>query len=135
MNKILLTIGGIINLLAAAMHVSMGLSPYWGETLSCLSADNLGIMYTLNIHVAFTCLIFACLSLFFRKDLLSTGAGRAVTAGIALFWILRLINQIIFYGIASPGITFWVIVCLIVALIYAFPTVGKRRTVFTPTVS
>jgi len=126
MNRKFLLIGGLVNLLIALMHLTLGQALDWRESLGCLSLDNRATMYTLNVHVAFTCLIFAYLSLFHRKDLLSTNTGRAVTAAFGIFWILRAANQAIFYGLSAPDTPFWVIFCLLVSLFYVVPTLRKR---------
>ena len=132
MNRILLLIGGLINLLVGAMHVSLGQGLNVSQSLSCLSLDIQATLYTLNVHVAFTCLIFAYLSFFHRKGLLLTSTGRAVTAAIALFWILRAVNQVLFYGVSASATPFWVIFCLMVSLLYVVPILWKRPAILAP---
>jgi hypothetical protein len=134
MNKILLLIGGIVNLLAAVMHLTLPKASNWKDTLSSLSLDNAATMYTLNVHVGFTCLIFAYLTLMHRKEMLETNLGRAAMAGIALFWVLRAINQVLFYGLNAPNTGFWVIFCLIVSLLYVIPLFSKRAPTPIPAV-
>lgn len=135
MKKILILIGGIINILIAAMHMTLSQAGNWTETLSSLSLDNRATMYTLNIHVALACLIFGYVSLFHRKELLTSSLGRSVTAGIGLFWILRAVNQVIFWGSEAPDTPFWVIFCLAVSLMYIVPTFGKRSVQPIPVAS
>jgi hypothetical protein len=62
MNKILLRIGGVINLLFVLFHLAM-VKPI-GEVLAPLSSDIRATVSTLNIHVAFTLLIFAYFAIF-----------------------------------------------------------------------
>lgn len=134
-NKILLSIGGLVNLLFSLMHLNLGKALNWSETLSCLTVDNRATIYTLNAHLAFTCLIFAYLSLFHRKDMLVTRIGRAVTAAIGLFYILRAGNQVIYYGLSVPGALFGVILFLLVSLFYVIPVLGKRPVSPLPSVA
>jgi hypothetical protein len=122
-----LLIGGIINLLITLLHVSLGLG--LDQSLGCLSFDTRATVHILNIHVTYTCLMFAYLSLFHRKDLLSTGVGRGITAAIGLFWVLRAADQVVFYGLAAPGTLFWVVFCLLVSLLYVVPTVWNRTAI------
>jgi len=131
MNKILLLIGGVINLVFSLLHLTLGKALNWNETLSCLTPDNRATIYTLNAHLAFTCLVFAYLSLFHRKDMLNTGIGRAVTAAIGLFYILRAVNQVIYNGLSAPGTFFGVILFLSVSLLYVVPTLWRRRATLT----
>lgn len=135
MNKILLLIGGILNLLFSLLHLTLSRALNWNETLSCLTPDNRATIYILNAHLAFTCLVFAYLSLFHRKDLLTTGIGRAVTAAIGLFYVLRAVNQAAYYGLSAPGTLFGVILFLLVSLFYVVPTFWMRPKTLVPAVS
>jgi hypothetical protein len=135
MNKTLLLIGGLVNLYFGLMHYTLGKALNWSETLGCLTPDNRATIYTLNAHLAFTCLIFAYLSLFHRKEILATGIGRAVTAAIGLFYILRAVNQVIYYGLSAPGALFGVILFLLVSLFYVIPALGKRPVSPLPSVA
>jgi len=135
MNKILLLIGGILNLFFSLLHLTLSKALNWNETLSCLTPDNQATVYILNAHLAFTCLVFAYLSFFHRKDLLTTGIGRAVTAAIGLFYVLRAINQVVYYGLSAPGTLFGVVVFLLVSLFYVVPTLSKRPVSLAPSIS
>ena len=135
MNKILLLIGGVINLVFSLLHLTLGKALNWSETLSCLTPDNRATIYTLNAHLAFTCLVFAYLSLIHRKDMLNTGIGRAVTAAIGLFYVLRAVNQVIYNGLSAPGTPFGVILFLSISLLYVVPTLWRRRVALTPAAS
>ncbi len=135
MNKILLLIGGFVNLLFSLLHLTLGKALNWSETLSCLTLDNRATIYTLNIHLAFTCLVFAYLSLFHRKDMLTTGIGRAITAAIGLFYILRAASQVIYNGLSAPGTPFGLILFLSVSLLYVVPALWRRSATLTPAAS
>jgi len=135
MNKTLLMIGGLVNLLFGLMHLNLGKALNWSETLGCLTPDNRATIYTLNVHLAFTCLVFAYLSLFRRKEMLTTGIGRSVTAAIGLFYILRAVNQVIYNGLSAPGTPFGVVLFLLVSLFYVVPALRNQQATPLPTVS
>jgi hypothetical protein len=135
MNKVLILIGSLVNLLFSLMHLTLGKALNWSETLSCLTLGNRATIYTLNVHLAFTCLIFAYVSLFHRKEMLTTGIGRAMTAAIGLCYLLRAVNQVIYNGLSAPGTLFGVILFLLVSLLYMIPVLGKRPVTPLPTVS
>ena len=135
MNKTLLMIGGLVNLLFGLMHLNLGKALNWSETLGCLTPDNRATIYTLNVHLAFTCLVFAYLSLFRRKEMLTTGIGRSVTAAIGLFYILRAVNQVIYNGLSAPGTLFGVVLFLLVSLFYVVPALRNQQATPLPTVS
>lgn len=132
MNKILL-VGGIINLVFGGLHLSLPKMLNWSDTLSCLTPDNRATVFILNGSLAFVCLMFAYLSLFNRKEILGTGIGRAVTAAIGLFYILRAVTQVVYSGLSAPDTPFWVILCLLVSLLYLVPAVWKRPVTLAPT--
>ena len=127
MNKILLRIGGVINLLFFLFHLAM-VKPI-GEILTPLSPDIRATVATLNIHVAFTLLIFAYLALFQYRDLLTTRLGHNTMIAISLFWFLRGINQIVFYGLTAPGTTMWVGLCLVFGLLHLIPAIREWKKV------
>ncbi len=135
MHKRLLLVGGILNLIFGLLHLSMGKMLNSSEALSCLSMDIQATVYTLNAHLALICFVFAYLSLFQRQDMLTTRIGQAVTSAIGLFWILRAINQVVFYGPSAPDTPFWMIVCVVVSSLYFIPLVWRRPTAPMPMAS
>ena len=127
MNKILLRIGGVINLLFVLVHIAMA-KPI-NEVLGPLSPEILPIVHMLNIHVAFTLLIFAYLAIFQWRDLLTTQLGNVTALAIALFWFLRGINQIVFYGLTAPGTLLWIGLCLVFGLLHLIPAIREWKKV------
>ena len=127
MNKILLRIGGVINLLFFLFHLAM-VKPL-GELLAPLSPDIGATVSTLNIHVAFTLLIFAYLAIFQWHDLLTTRLGQITAIAISLFWFLRGINQVVFYGLTAPGTLMWVGLCLVFGLLHLIPAIREWKNV------
>ncbi len=135
MNRILLIVGGIINALFALLHITLGKAMNWNETLACLTPDNRATVYLLNTHLAYTCLVFAFLSIVFRKELTTTRIGRATTAAIGLFHILRAVTQVIYTGVSVTDAPFGVILFLLVSLLYMVPTFSKRSVALKLTTS
>ena len=127
MNKILLRIGGVIDLLFVLLHLAMvqGI----GIALAPVSTDFQAIVHILNIHVAFTLLIFAYLAFFQWRDLLTTRLGHITAIAIALFWFLRGINQVAFYGLTAPGTLMWVGLCLVFGLLHLIPVIREWKNV------
>ena len=127
MNKILLRIGGVINLLFVLFHLAM-VKPI-GEILAPIAPDIRATVSTLNIHVAFTLLIFAYLAIFQWHNLLTTRLGHITAIAISLFWFLRGINQVIFYGLTAPGTPMWGGLCLIFGLLHLIPVIREWKNV------
>lgn len=118
MNKNLLIIGGVLNFLLAIFHFSFWKIFNWPESLLSLSPLNLGIMQVLNIHLGFVVLVFAYVSIFCHRELLSTKLGKTIVVSIIIFYILRAINQLIFWDIILPGSVLVSLFLVLVAGIY-----------------
>ena len=126
MNKVLLRIGGAINLLFVAFHLAM-VKPI-GEALASVSPDIRATVSTINIQVAFTLLVFAYLAMFRWRDLLTTRLGNITAIAISLFWFLRAINQVVFYGLTAPGMPL-VGLCLAFGLLHLIPVLREWKNV------
>ena len=124
MNKILLRIGGGIDLLFVLFHLAM-VKPI-GEALASLSPDIRATVSTLNIHVAFTLLIFAYLAIFQWRDLLTTRLGNIIAIAISLFWFLRGGNQVVFYGLTAANMPLFGL-CLVFGLLHLIPVIRERK--------
>ncbi len=88
---------GMHSLLFAVFHMAFWKLFKWKTELRKLSELNRGIMQVLNIRLTFVFLLFAVLCFFYPRDLYTTGLGRALLAGISLFWLGRLVEQFIFF--------------------------------------
>lgn len=118
MSKYLLICGGVINLLLAGFHIAFWKIFNWPESLVSLSPLNQGILQVINIHLAFVILVFAYVSIFCHRELLSTKLGKSIVVSIILFYILRGINQLIFWEIVMPNSALIALFCMLVAGIY-----------------
>jgi hypothetical protein len=103
MSKALLIAGGILNALFAVFHFALPSLAQWQNTLSTISTDSQAVMYTLNLAAAFTLLVFAFVSVFYRHDLLTTNLGKALSISIALFWLVRAVAEILYFRIGVNG--------------------------------
>ena len=123
--KLFLQIGGIINLLFVAFHLSFWKLFNWEQSLASLSPDDRAVMQVLNIHTAYALAMFALVSLVFSNELSATKLGRIVSLSIAGFWILRAVNQAVFWGLSLAGSWIALIVCLAIAALYLIPSKDK----------
>ena len=122
--KRLVQIGGGINLFFVVFHLSFWKLFNWQQSLSCSSPEDRAMMQVLNIHTAYVLAVFAILSFVFSNEMSATKLGRTVGHGIAGFWILRAVNEAVFWG---TSLTSWVIifVCLAIAALYLIPATRK----------
>jgi hypothetical protein len=126
MNKILLRIGGAINLLFVLFHLAM-VKPI-GEALAPLSPDIRATISTSNIQVAFTLLFFAYLAIFQWRNLLTTRLGNITAIAISLFWFLRGINQVVFYELTAADMPLFGL-CLVFGLLHLIPVIRVWKKV------
>jgi hypothetical protein len=126
MNKILLRIGGAINLLFVLFHLSM-VKPI-SEVLAPLSSDIRATISTFNISMVFTLLIFAHLAIFQWCDLLTTRLGNIMAIAISMFWFLRGANQSVFYGLTAASMPLFGL-CLVFGLLHLLPVIREWQKV------
>ncbi len=117
MKRILLWIGGGLNLLFFVFHLAMPGMGGWDQVLAGLPAGFPSVIYILNASIAMTLLVFAYLSILQWKGMATTGMGRAVAIGIAAWWLARIGEGIYFDGFNAGGLVLYAI-CLAVAALY-----------------
>lgn len=120
-SKRLIQIGGVINLLFVVFHLSFWNLFNWGESLRSLSPNDRAVMQVLNIHTAYVLAVFALVSFVFPDEIHSAKLGRIISMAIAGFWILRAVNQAVFWGLSFAGSWMILLVCLAVAALYLMP--------------
>jgi len=113
-------IGSLFNLGFAVFHIFFWKLFHWRKDLASLTVINRGVMQILNLCLTFAFLIFAYISAFHTAEMTSTALGRALLALIAVFWLLRAIEQIIFFGLARARSLGFFAVFLAGALLYGF---------------
>ncbi len=126
MNGIMIKVGGVLNALLGIFHLFFWSLFNWPENLACLSFDDQAIMQVLNIHVALPVFIFAYLSIFQSKDMLGSRVGKTMIIGIALFYIVRAINEVVFWGLQNTTSIGSLAIWLIIACLYVVPLVMAK---------
>lgn len=115
--------GGVFHLAIAIFHIFFWRIFRWKEDLASLTHINRAIVQILNLCLTFVFFAAAYISFFHASELLSTPLGRTILASIALFWILRLILQSVFFS-ARHGISIlFILLFLIGASLYLFPLI------------
>jgi hypothetical protein len=121
MNKRLLFIGGILNGLFTVFHVLLG----WQIHLTPgLSLQHRVLMQMLNVGGILMVAFATVVSLFYTRDLIGTGLGKATMILIALFYTSRAVEEVVLAPDFSPLIFG---VCLIVAIVYGLAIAGTIR--------
>ncbi len=118
-------VGGVINFLFVIFHLSFWRLFNWEQSLASLSLEDRAVMQVLNIHTAYALAMFAVVSLVFPGELSTTKLGRIISLSIAGFWILRALNQAVFWGLSFAGSWIALIACLVIAALYLIPSKNK----------
>ena len=114
-------IGGAMHLLAAVLHLFFWRLFNWPDELARLSSLNARVVPVMNISLIIVFLGAAYVSVSFAGDFVGTALGRGVSFALALFWLARLIQQFIFFGLKKPFSWLLSFFCLVTAVLYALP--------------
>jgi hypothetical protein len=120
MPRILIIIGGIVNLLLTAFHIRLGSQI---QASTSFSACNKALVVMLNVGSILIIAFFAVVSFVYLKDLLTTRLGKATCCFIALFYLVRGTEEFIY-----PPVKAWIlIVSMITMALYIIPLVINGR--------
>jgi hypothetical protein len=114
----LIIAGGVYDLGFAIFHLTFWKVFRWKKDLANVSRLNSGIFQIINLCLTFIFFLMAYVSFFHINDLLTTGLGMALLIGFALFWLLRMVEQIIFFTLRKRTSVMFTIVFLLGCLIY-----------------
>ncbi len=96
-------VAGVYNIVLGAFHILFWKIPLfdWTHELNKISRVNSGVMQIMNLCLIVLFFFMAYVSFFHANELLSTRLGSTILIGFSIFWILRLIEQFIYFGIAG----------------------------------
>jgi len=123
LSEVMILIGGFYNLGFAIFHLMFWRLFRWKRDLSSLTFINRSVMQILNLCLTFVFLLMAYISFFNTSELIQTNLGKALLVGFSLFWFLRMIEQIIFFGIRNLISIALTLVFLFGCVIYLIPLI------------
>lgn len=88
---------GVYNLCIAVFHLMFWRLFRWREQLPRLSVVNGAIMQVLNLCLTLVFVFFAWLQLAHTDDIVGSPLARPLTIFMAVFWIVRSIEQPVFF--------------------------------------
>lgn len=97
----MLYIGGLYHLAFFFFHLAFWKLFDWKNDLQSLSEINRAVIQILNLRLMWIFLVFAYVSFFHADDLLTTTLGKTILVGIIFFWLIRAVEQIIFFGLGK----------------------------------
>ena len=117
----LIIIGGLYNVAFTIFHLLFWKIFKCKKDLASLSIINRGVMQILNLCLTFVFLIFGYISIFHTKELISTSLGVSLLLLISVFWALRAIEQVVFFGLKNKVSLIFFIIFLTGFVIYLYP--------------
>ena len=123
LSEVMILIGGFYNLGFAIFHLMFWRLFRWKRDLSSLTFINRSVMQILNLCLTFVFLLMAYISFFNTSELIQTNLGKTLLVGFSLFWFLRMIEQIIFFGIRNLISIALTLVFLFGCVIYLIPLI------------
>ena len=122
--KRLVQFGGGINLFFVVFHLSFWKLFNWQQSLTMMNTEDRALIQVLNIHTAYVLAVFALLSFVFSNEMSVTKLGRTFGMSIAGFWILRAVNEVVFWGTSLTSLII-IFICLAIAALYLIPATRK----------
>ena len=121
--EILIYAGGWFSLGFVVFHLMFWRLFHWREDLASLRRINRAVMQILNLCLTFIFMVMAYVSFFHAPGLLQTGLGQTLLIAFSLFWFLRMIEQIVFFGVRRKMSVALTLVFLLGSLIYLLPII------------
>lgn len=121
--ELLIKAGGIYNIVLVIFHLLFWHIFNWKEDLRSLSFLNRAIMQVLNLSLTFAFVIFSYISLVHTKELISTSLGQSLLGLIALFWLARSVEQVVFFKLKNWRSIAFLVFFLVGTVLYAVPAI------------
>ena len=121
----LIVAGGIFSLGFAIFHLFFWRLFRWKEDLASLTVINRAVMQIMNLCLLFIFLAMAYVSFFHTPEMASTDLGRTLLVAFSLLWLLRAVEQVIFFGIRNRLSVAFTLIFLLGSLIYAVPVLAR----------
>ncbi|MDX2006423.1 MAG: hypothetical protein SFU83_14190 [Meiothermus sp.] len=123
LEQLSLTAGGVLTVSVGLFHLAFWRLFDWKDELPRLQPVNRGVLQVLNIQITVMAFVLGFVSLRYPAELSSTPLGQALVWGIAVFWLVRALNQPLFWGMSSRVSMAFTAVWAIIALTYLIPAV------------
>ena len=117
----LISFGGVYNIALILFHLSFWRIFNWNEELARVSFLNRAVMQVLNISLMFVFAIFAYISLVHTSELMNTPLGNSLLVLMALFWLARSVQQIVFFKLQHWLSWLFLLLFFSGFLLYAIP--------------
>jgi len=122
--------GGFYNIGLVIFHLFFWRLFSWDTDLESLTIVNRAIMQVLNISIIIVFVIFAYISFAYTHELVTTPLGNTLLLLMALFWLARAIQQILFFKLAHWISRAFLFLFITGSLLYGIPALQFLPTRF-----
>ena len=112
--------GGLFHVAFVVFHLTFWKLFRWNTELARLTSLNRATVQVLNLALTTVFVIFSYLSLAHASEMVRTELGRSLTLAIAVFWFLRAVLQVAFFGLRRTLSLVFFVVVLAGGTLYAY---------------
>jgi hypothetical protein len=94
---------GVFNAALAVFHLTFWKLFRWKSALAKLDRLNAAVMQILNLRITWVFIVMAALAFVLPAEMAQSPVGKGLMAGMAIFWVMRAIEQIVFFGLKHPA--------------------------------
>lgn len=116
--------GGVFNLGFTVFHLFFWKLFDWKKDLASLTPVNRSVMQILNLCLTFLIFVMSYVSLFLSREMLTTNLGRNLLFTFALFWFLRMLEQIYVFEVKGGLSTVFTFIFLLGSILYIIAAIG-----------
>lgn len=116
-----LILAGLHSFVFAVFHTAFWRLFSWRSQLPRLTPVNRGILQVLNLCLTYFFAAFGLLVLMYRSELLMSPFGRTFLAVMSLFWVIRLVLQLVFFSWRHWASVLLSVLFAIGAILHAVP--------------
>ena len=119
--EVSLIAGGVFNLGFTIFHLFFWKLFDWKKDLASLTPVNRSVMQILNLCLTFMIFVMSYVSLFLPREMLATNLGRSLLVAFALFWFLRMLEQIFVFEVKGRLSVVFTLIFLLGSILYIIP--------------
>lgn len=119
-----IVLGGLHSLAFAGFHLAFWNLFRWRDTLKTATVADRAILQILNLRLIYVFLGVAVLCFGYTDELHTSALGRALLAGMSLFWVGRTIEQFVFLRVNRPLVHLLTALFVLGAVLFAMPLLG-----------
>jgi hypothetical protein len=121
LQSVLLLVSAGYSIAFAVFHLGFWRIFDWRNDLGHLTYINRGVVQILNLCLTFVFVLFAYIVIAHRSEMVTTAIGRSLLLGISVFWLLRMFEQVWFFGLKRPLSIAFTVVFLVGTVLNILP--------------